>query len=34
MEEKETDWLARRFDDHRGHLQAVAYRMPGSTSEA
>ena len=28
------DWLARRFEDSRGHLQAVAYRMLGSTSEA
>ena len=28
------DWLARRFEDHRGHLQAVAYRMLGSTGEA
>jgi RNA polymerase sigma-70 factor, ECF subfamily len=34
MEDTERDWLARRFEDHRGHLQAVAYRMLGSTSEA
>jgi RNA polymerase sigma factor (sigma-70 family) len=34
MKEKETDWLARRFEDHRTHLQAVAYRMLGSSSEA
>jgi RNA polymerase sigma factor (sigma-70 family) len=34
MEETESDWLARRFEDHRSHLQAVAYRMLGSTSEA
>ncbi|MGI8925607.1 MAG: sigma-70 family RNA polymerase sigma factor [Tepidiformaceae bacterium] len=28
------DWLAERFEQNRGHLQAVAYRMLGSTSEA
>src|SRR5919109_207262 len=28
------DWLATRFEDHRGHLRAVAYRMLGSVSEA
>src|SRR5262245_10666980 len=27
-------WLAARFDDHRPHLQAVAYRMLGSSAEA
>ncbi|MFP3390217.1 sigma-70 family RNA polymerase sigma factor [Brevibacillus sp. SIMBA_040] len=27
-------WLANRFDAHRQHLQAVAYRMLGSLSEA
>ena len=32
--ENESHWLARRFEDHRSHLQAVAYRMLGSTSEA
>jgi RNA polymerase sigma factor (sigma-70 family) len=28
------DWLAERFEDHRTHLRAVAYRMLGSLSEA
>jgi len=28
------DWLAERFQAHRGHLRAVAYRLLGSTSEA
>jgi RNA polymerase sigma factor (sigma-70 family) len=27
-------WLAERFEEHRTHLRAVAYRMPGSVSEA
>jgi RNA polymerase sigma factor (sigma-70 family) len=30
----ERDWLAERFDEHRPHLRAVAYRMLGSLSEA
>jgi RNA polymerase sigma factor (sigma-70 family) len=30
----ERDWLAERFEDHRTHLKAVAYRMLGSLSEA
>ena len=30
----ERDWLAERFEDNRTHLQAVAFRMLGSTSEA
>src|SRR3954452_3926512 len=30
----EDDWLAERFEDNRTHLQAVAYRMLGSVSEA
>jgi RNA polymerase sigma factor (sigma-70 family) len=30
----ERDWLAERFDEHRTHLRAVAYRMLGSLSEA
>ena len=27
-------WLAERFEQHRRHLQAVAYRMLGSLTEA
>src|SRR5437762_12397308 len=27
-------WLAERFEEHRAHLRAVAYRMLGSLSEA
>src|SRR2546423_13803573 len=27
-------WLAERFQENRGHLQAVAYRMLGSAGEA
>jgi RNA polymerase sigma-70 factor (ECF subfamily) len=30
----ERDWLAERFEEHRVHLRAVAYRMLGSVSEA
>jgi len=30
----ERDWLAERFQEHRPRLQAVAYRMLGSTAEA
>jgi len=30
----ESDWLAQRFQENRGHLRAVAYRMLGSSSEA
>src|SRR5215208_5070779 len=30
----ERDWLAQRFEEHRTHLKAVAYRMLGSLSEA
>src|SRR5215218_7767995 len=30
----ENDWLAQRFEEHRTRLTAVAYRMPGSASEA
>jgi RNA polymerase sigma-70 factor (ECF subfamily) len=28
------DWLAERFETHRGHMRGVAYRMLGSLSEA
>ena len=30
----ESQWLADRFEDHRAHLRAVAYRMLGSLTEA
>src|SRR5438552_17603759 len=30
----EHDWLAERFEEHRPHLRAVAYRLLGSLSEA
>ncbi len=30
----EQEWLAQRFEQHRTHLRAVAYRMLGSLSEA
>ena len=32
MDEKA--WLAERFEEHRPHLRAVAYRMLGSLTEA
>src|SRR5688572_15349656 len=28
------DWLAQRFEENRGHLRGVAYRMLGSLGEA
>src|SRR5687768_13164279 len=31
---EEPEWLAERFEENRGHLRAVAYRMLGSPSEA
>jgi RNA polymerase sigma factor (sigma-70 family) len=30
----ERDWLAARFEEHRAHLRAVAYRMLGSLDDA
>ncbi len=30
----ERDWLAERFEEHRAHLTAVAYRMLGSLADA
>src|SRR5438034_4543946 len=30
----ENEWLADRFEEHRTHLRAVAYRMLGSLTEA
>src|SRR5690349_14954035 len=30
----ENRWLAERFEAHRAHLRAVAYRLLGSVSEA
>ena len=31
---KNGDWLGERFEEHRGRLRAIAYRMLGSPSEA
>src|SRR6266849_5509144 len=31
---EEHEWLAERFEAHRAHLKAVAYRMLGSLSDA
>ena len=32
--EQQHDWLGDRFEDHRAHLEAVAYRILGSLSDA
>jgi RNA polymerase sigma-70 factor, ECF subfamily len=34
MNENQNEWLADRFEKHRSHLRAVAYRMLGSLTEA
>ena len=34
MSVDESSWLAARFEENRGHLRSVAYRMLGSLSEA
>ncbi|MFJ8633859.1 sigma-70 family RNA polymerase sigma factor [Streptomyces sp. NPDC093568] len=34
MSADDTDFLAQRFEAHRGHLRAVAHRMLGSAAEA
>lgn len=31
---REQDWLAEKFEENRGHLRGVAYRMLGSAGEA
>src|SRR5215216_979630 len=31
---EENEWLAERFEEHRGRLRSVAYRMLGSLTEA
>jgi RNA polymerase sigma factor (sigma-70 family) len=33
-EMNEGDWLAERFEEHRGRLRAIAYRILGSASDA
>jgi len=30
----EREWLAQQFEENRGHLRGIAYRMLGSLSEA
>ena len=32
--DEDRQWLADRFEEQRGHLRAVAYRMLGSLTEA
>src|ERR671935_496425 len=34
MTMSDREWLAERFEEHRRHLRAVAYRMLGSLNEA
>jgi len=34
LTKEEGEWLTERFEHHRAHLRAVAYRMLGSVSEA
>ena len=34
MEDRDRDWLAQEFEEHRPHLRAVAYRMLGSLAGA
>ena len=31
---EENEWLAERFEENRGHLRGVAYRMLGSIQDA
>lgn len=30
----DNEWMVERFEEHRAHLRAVAYRMLGSLAEA
>jgi RNA polymerase sigma-70 factor, ECF subfamily len=34
MPMRDSEWLVDRFEERRGYLRAVAYRMLGSLSEA
>lgn len=34
MTTADKDWLAERFEENRGHLRGVAYRMLGSVNDA
>src|SRR5688572_11279071 len=33
-DDRDDEWLARRFEDHRAHLRGVALRLLGSGAEA